>query len=57
MLPWKMVDGLFQIVIEKLNKNNFQVWTFRIMNFLMGKGYWKFIIGDEKKPPFPKNLT
>jgi hypothetical protein len=27
------------------------------MNFLMGKGYWEFIIGDEKEPPFPKNLT
>jgi hypothetical protein len=40
-----MVDGLSQIAIDKLNKNNFQVWKFRIM---MGKGYWEFIIGDEK---------
>ncbi len=52
-----MVDGLSQIAIEKLDKNNFQVWKFRIMNFLMGKGYWEFIIGDEKEPPFPKNPT
>jgi hypothetical protein len=52
-----MVDGLSQIAIEKLNKNNFQVWKFRIMNFLMGKGYWEFIIGDEKKPPLPENPT
>ncbi len=44
-----MVDGLFQIAIEKLDKNNFQVWKFRIMNFLMGKGYWEFITSDEKK--------
>ncbi len=38
-----MADGLSQIAIEKLDKNNFQVWKFRIMNFLMGKGYWEFI--------------
>ncbi len=45
-----MADGLSQMAIEKLNKNNFQVWKFRIMNFLMGKGYREFITGDEKKP-------
>jgi len=42
-----MVGGLSQIVIEKLDKNNFQVWKFRIMNFLMGKGYWEFVTSDE----------
>jgi hypothetical protein len=47
-----MVNDLFQIAIEKLNKNNFQGWKFTIMNFLMGKGYWEFITSDEKKPPF-----
>jgi hypothetical protein len=52
-----MADGLSQIVIEKLNKNNFQVWKFRIMNFLMGKGYSEFITGDEKKPLLPENPT
>jgi hypothetical protein len=52
-----MADGLSQIVIEKLNKNNFQVWKFGIMNFLMGKGYWEFITSDEKKPPLPENPT
>jgi hypothetical protein len=52
-----MADGHFQIIIEKLDKNNFQVWKFKIMNFLMGKGYWKFITGDEKEPPLPKNPT
>jgi len=30
------VDDLSQVTIEKLNKNNFQVWKFRIMNFLVG---------------------
>ncbi len=52
-----MADGLSQIVIKKLDKNNFQMWKFKIMNFLMGKGYWKFITSDETKPPLPKNPT
>jgi hypothetical protein len=52
-----MGDGLFQIAIEKLDKHNFQVWKFRIMNFLMGKGYWEFITSDETKPPFLENPT
>jgi len=34
-----MVDGLFKIAIEKLNKNNFQMLKFKIMSFLMGKAY------------------
>jgi hypothetical protein len=49
-----MMDGLSQIAIEKLDKNNFKQWKFWIMNFLMGKGYWECIISDEKKPPIPK---
>jgi hypothetical protein len=52
-----MADGLSQITIEKLDKNNFQVWKFKIMNFVMGKGYWEFITGDEKEPPFLENPT
>jgi hypothetical protein len=52
-----MVDGLSQIAIEKLVKNNFQVWKFRIMNFLMGKGYREFITSDEKEHPLPENPT
>jgi len=52
-----MADNLFQIAIEKLDKNNFQLWKFRIMNLSLGKCYWEFIIGDETKPPLPKNPT
>jgi len=52
-----MADSLSQITIEKLNKNNFQMWKFRIPNFLMGKGYWEFITSDEKEPPLPENPT
>jgi hypothetical protein len=33
------------------------VKKFRIMNFLMGKGYWEFITSDEKEPPFLENPT
>ncbi len=43
-----MVDDLSQIAIEKLDKNNFQMWKFRIMIFFMGKGYWEFITTNEK---------
>jgi hypothetical protein len=52
-----MADNLSQIAIGKLNKNKFQVWKFKIMNFLMGKGYWEFIISDEKEPPLLENPT
>jgi hypothetical protein len=52
-----MADGFFQITIEKLEKNNFQVWKFKILNFLMGKGYWEFTTSDEKEPPFSKKPT
>ena len=32
-------DNINQIMVEKLDKNNFHAWRFRITNFLMGKGY------------------
>jgi hypothetical protein len=57
VLPLEMADDLSQIAIKKLDKNNFQVWKFRIMNFLMGKGYWEFITGNDTEPPLPKNPT
>jgi hypothetical protein len=49
-----MANGLFQITIEKLDKNKFQVWKFKIMNFLMGKGYWEFITSAKKITSFPR---
>jgi hypothetical protein len=52
-----MADNLFQIAIKKLDKNYLQMWKFTIMNFLMGKGYWEFIIGDETEPLLPENPT
>ena len=51
-------DGINQIVAEKLDKNNFHAWRFRLTNFLMGKGYWEYIDGEhEKAPDLPENPT
>ena len=33
------INTINQIVSEKLDYNNFHAWKFRIINFLMGKGY------------------
>ena len=46
----KMFENLSTIVSEKLEKYNFQAWKFRIKKFLMGKGVWPFINGDEQEP-------
>ena len=40
-----------QIVAEKLDKNNFHAWKFRMTNFLMGKGYWEYIEGEQESAP------
>ena len=45
-----MSENLSTIVSEKLEKDNFQAWKFRMTNFLMGKGVWPFINGDEQEP-------
>ena len=42
-------DNVNQIVAEKLDKNNFHAWRFRITNFLMGKGYWEYIDGEQEE--------
>ena len=44
-------DGLSQVVSEKLVKNNFHAWKFRMTNFLMRKGYWEYIDGDQEDAP------
>ena len=45
-----MSENVSTIVREKLEKDNFQAWRFRMTNFLMGKGVWPFINGDEQEP-------
>ena len=42
-IPMANTDGLSNIVGDKLDKNNFHAWKFRMTNFLMGKGYWDYI--------------
>ena len=44
-------DSINQIVQEKLDKNNFHAWRFCMTNFLMGKGYWNYIEGEQKIAP------
>ena len=46
-----MSDGFNQIVSEKLDKNNFHAWKFRMTNFLMGKGYWEYVEGEHEEAP------
>ncbi|KAH7294556.1 hypothetical protein KP509_27G007300 [Ceratopteris richardii] len=41
-------DGMTQLMSDKLDKNNFHAWRFRMTNFLMGKGYWKYIEGENE---------
>ena len=45
-----MSKNLLTILSEKLEKDNFQAWKFRMTNILMGKGVWPFINGDEQEP-------
>ncbi len=46
----KMSNGINQIVNEKLDKNNFHAWKFRMTNFLMGKGFWDYVEGENEDP-------
>ena len=50
-IPMANTDGLSNIVVDKLDKNNVHAWKFRMTNFLMGKGYWEYIEGDQEKAP------
>ena len=54
-----MAEGFNQIVSDKLDKNNYPAWKFRMTNFLQGKGYWDYIDGEnEAAPECPaKNAT
>ncbi|MCO5598211.1 hypothetical protein L7F22_052303 [Adiantum nelumboides] len=44
-------DGISGLVNDKLDKNNFHAWKFRMTNFLMGKGYWDYIDGNQEEMP------
>ncbi|MCO5605335.1 hypothetical protein L7F22_059517 [Adiantum nelumboides] len=42
-------DGISGLVSDKLDKNNFHAWKFRMTNFFMGKGYWDYIDGNQEE--------
>lgn len=44
-------DNFNQIVSEKLDKNNYPAWKFRMTNFFKGKGYWDYISGENESAP------
>ncbi len=44
-------DNINQIVSEKLDKNNFHASKFKMTNFLMGKGFWEYVEGENEDPP------
>ena len=46
-----MAEGFNQIVSDKLDKNNYPAWKFRMTNFLQGKGYWDYIDGENEAAP------
>lgn len=46
-----MSDGINQIVSENLDKRNFHAWKFKMTNFLMGKGFWDYVEGENEGPP------
>ena len=49
-----MTDSNTNVGIEKLEKENYQPWKFRMSNFLMGKGIWGYVTGKDKEPKLPK---
>ena len=45
-------EGFNQIISDdKLDKNNYLAWKFRMTNFLQGKGYWDYIDGENEAVP------
>ncbi|MCO5601132.1 hypothetical protein L7F22_055251 [Adiantum nelumboides] len=44
-------DGISGLVSDKLDKNNFHAWKFKMTNFLMGKSYWDYIDGNQEEMP------
>ncbi|MCO5603021.1 hypothetical protein L7F22_057164 [Adiantum nelumboides] len=42
-------DGISGLVSDKLDKNNFHARKFKMTNFLMDKGYWDYIDGNQEE--------
>ena len=52
-----MVDNSGNPIIEKLDKNNYPSWKFRVTNFLIGKGLYEFVSREEKEPELSESAT
>ena len=51
VVPVLLAEGFDQIVSDKLDKNNYPAWKFRMTNFLQEKGYWDYIDGENEVAP------
>ena len=52
-----MADNSGNPMIEKLDKNNYPSLKFRVTNFLIGKGLYEFVSGEEKEPELSEPTT
>ncbi|KAH7423386.1 hypothetical protein KP509_12G052900 [Ceratopteris richardii] len=50
-----LCDDTTQIIGDKLNKDNYHIWSYRMENFLMGKGLWGLVNGEDECLELPNN--
>ena len=43
--------------VEKLDKDNYPIWKFRMTNYLMGKGLWGMVSGEDAQPKIDQATT
>ncbi|KAH7387814.1 hypothetical protein KP509_16G042400 [Ceratopteris richardii] len=48
-------DNIAQIAGDKLNKDNWHIWSYRMENFLTGKGLWGLVNGEHECIELPEN--
>ena len=42
---------------EKLDRNNFASWEYKMHQYLVGQGYWSYIKGSQENKPHPKDAN
>ena len=42
-----MVDNSQNVGVEKLDKDKYQLWKFKMTNYLMGKGFGGYVVGED----------
>ena len=53
-----MVERSNYVGIEKLDKDNYQPWRFKMRTYLTGKSLWGYVSGEEQEPKLPaENVT